>query len=403
MEASHLPDHSIHQHPQQGTNRQAQVPFRIPLVKPDLPDFADIAAPLQALLQSGRLSNFGMMMQRLEDLVTDFLAVPVVAVSSGTQGLLFALSALDLPPGSRVLVPSFTFSATVQAICWAGHRPLFAEIGADLTISPDDVAALLETHADIAAVLPVHVHGLPCRVDALQQIVTAAAQRSGHSIALLYDAAHAFGARYADRPVGHFGQAEVFSLSATKMFTTVEGGLIASHNQDFLNRIRAMRNYGISTAYNARYPGLNGKMSEVHALIGVTNLPYLEQHLAERRQKAAYYISMLQQQTSFLPQLTSPCTVHVYKDMTVLAPVSLTHRRDQLRALLHASGIETRTYFAPPVHQQQQFCGYAERRLPATEDAAARVITLPFHRQMTYADIDAIVTTLAEAEQTLAG
>jgi dTDP-4-amino-4,6-dideoxygalactose transaminase len=359
-----------------------------------------IEGPLREVIENGRITNFGKYVNAFEAALSAYLGTYVATVSSGTAGLIMALQALGVQPGDKVILPSFTFMATAQAILYVGGVPVFAEIDDDLTMSPADLSALLARHADVAAVLPVHTYGLPCQVDQLQAVVDDV-QRSSKPIALLYDAAHAFGSARANRPVGGFGDAEVFSLSVTKVLVSVEGGIVSSRNPDLIDRIRRSRNYGIQEQYNASWPGLNGKMSELHAIVGVYNLQRIESHLAIRAQQARYYLQQLHQRTTFRTLPWPEDVTHTFKDFTILLPDALSNQREALIALLNQQGIETRAYFCPPVHQQHLFQRFADRPLPRTEAIARQILTIPFYTSITAAEIDYVVAALSQAEHQL--
>jgi dTDP-4-amino-4,6-dideoxygalactose transaminase len=369
----------------------------LPLVKPDLPDFALLEDGFREILENGKITNFGKYVCAFEAEAGAFLDSEVVTVSSGTVGLILALQALGLAPGDKVIVPSFTFMATAQAVLYAGGIPVFADIDPDLTLSTEDLEMLLSRHEDVAVVLPVHIYGLPAKVDAIQSMVDQAARRRSKPVAVLYDAAHAFGSARGGRMVGTFGNAEVFSLSATKVLVSAEGGLISSKDHAFIARIRQMRNYGIEDNYNTRWPGLNGKMSEFHALIGLHNLRRISSLMAERQRKARYYLDTIQARTDY-EVLPLPVDVtHTFKDFTVLVPPAQSHQRDEIVGFLKKCGIETRTYFSPPLHKQPFFKQFADRPLPDTEMVAQRVITIPFYTTITETDMDYVVCCLAEA------
>ncbi|MEM2045741.1 MAG: DegT/DnrJ/EryC1/StrS family aminotransferase [Candidatus Bathyarchaeia archaeon] len=373
---------------------------KIPLIKPDLPSLEAIEKPFREILESGKITNFGKYVAAFEEEASAYLGTQVVTVSSGTMGLIFALQALGLQPGQKVILPSFTFMATAQAVLYAGGVPVFAEIENDLTLSPSDLEALLSRHKDVAIVLPVHTYGLPCRVDEIQQVVDEASRRLSRPIAVLYDAAHAFGAALKDgRRVGTFGTAEVFSLSVTKVLVSVEGGMVSSRNPEIIERIRKMRNYGIEANYDAHWPGLNGKMSEFHAIIGLYNLRRLDALLQERARKARYYIEQIRTHTHFEPPPWPEGVTHTFKDFTVLVPEALSDRRDAVMAVLGERGVETRAYFYPPVHEQWFFRRFADRPLPRTEALARRVITIPFYTTITEEEMDYVVKALQEAER----
>jgi dTDP-4-amino-4,6-dideoxygalactose transaminase len=218
-------------------------------------------------------------------------------------------------------------------------------------------------------------------------------------IALMYDAAHAFGSRIDERRVGTFGDAEVFSLSVTKALVSVEGGMISSRNPKLIDRIKKMRNYGIEDSYNAHYPGLNGKMSEFHAIVGLYNLARLNGYMELRQRSARYYISQVESRTSFRTFPWPEGVTHTFKDFTVITPAHLESRREEIIAFLKERGVETRSYFYPPVHEQCFFQSFADRPLPRTEALSRRVITVPFYTTITESEMDYVVEALSEAER----
>jgi dTDP-4-amino-4,6-dideoxygalactose transaminase len=228
-------------------------------------------------------------------------------------------------------------------------------------------------------------------------------RRRGRKIALLFDAAHAFGSSIDGEKVGGFGDAEVFSLSVTKLLVTAEGGLVSSRDPEVIRRIRGMRNYGIGADYNAEFPGLNGKMSEFHAVLGLHNLRRLDALLRERQDKARRYRNAIESTTRFQPTPWPQAAVHTFKDFTVLVPDSASDAaRDAVMRQLADAGIETRAYFYPPVHEQTYFRRYATRPLPNTEALSRRVITLPFFTTITDDEVDYIVGALRQAQRIIA-
>jgi dTDP-4-amino-4,6-dideoxygalactose transaminase len=373
--------------------------MNVPLIKPDLPALDDIADRFREILDNGRVTNFGKYVAAFEAEAGQYLGASAVTVSSGTMGLVFALQAVGLVKGRKVVVPSFTFMASVQAILYAGGVPVFAEVGEDLTLCPDDLAALLEQHPDVGGVLATHAYGLPCKVDTIQQVVDEYARRRSSPIFVVYDAAHAFGSAAAGRRVGGFGDAEVFSLSVTKMLVSIEGGMVASRSSGIVERVRRMRNYGIEANYNSHWPGMNGKMSELHAIIGLHNLRRLEELVATRQRKARYFLDRIRKETAFDTLPWPEGVVHTFKDFTVLVPEEKIYFRDDVMGFARDRGVETRAYFYPPVHEQRLFHPYADRGLNWTEKIARRVITLPFYTTITEAEMDYVVETLRLAQE----
>ena len=373
--------------------------MRVPLIKPDLPTLDEVASPFREILDSGRITNFGKYATAFEEEAAAYLGAPAATVSSGTVGLLFALQAMGLGPGQKVVVPSFTFMATAQAILYAGGVPVFAEVGEELTLCPADLAALLNRHEDVAGVVATHAYGMPCRVDEIQALVDDYGRRRSRPVFLIYDAAHAFGSAVNGRRVGGFGDAEVFSLSVTKMLVSVEGGMVASRSSSVIDRIRRMRNYGIETNYDAHWPGMNGKMSEFHAVVGLHNLRRLDALVDMRQQRARYFLDRIRKETVFETLTWPDAVTHTFKDFTVLVPESMSHFRDAAMAFAHTRGVETRAYFYPPVHEQQLFRRFADRPLRWTEAVARRVITLPFYTAITEGEMDYVVETLRLAQE----
>jgi dTDP-4-amino-4,6-dideoxygalactose transaminase len=179
---------------------------------------------------------------------------------------------------------------------------------------------------------------------------------------------------------------------------TVEGGAISSRNGALIQRIRKMRNYGIEANYDAHYPGLNGKMSEFHAIIGVQNMLRLPERLTERTRKAAYYADQIEERARSRVLLAPADVTHTYKDFSVVVPPEMKTARDRIIQFMAKNGVETRAYFSPPVHQQRYFQHLADRPLPVTEDLAQRVITLPFFTTICQEEMDYVARVLAAAE-----
>ncbi len=367
----------------------------VPLIKADLPDFNAVKGPFEELLANGRLTNFGKFNTEFERASGEFLGARALTTSSGTAALILTLQALGLKPGTRVILPSFTFVATAQAVLYAGGIPVFAEIEDDFTLSSSDLDQLLERHPDTSFVVPVHMYGLPCRTEEISAVVARHAARQGKKIHVIYDAAHAFGSARKGKRVGGFGDAEVFSLSVTKALTTAEGGMVTSKDDVLMEKIRTLRNYGLPPGtYNSVLPGLNSKMSEFHAVLGIENLKNLPRVLATRHEKAVYFKNEIARHTplALVPQTED--VQHTYKDFTVILPSNAKEKRGALMDHLKQSGIETRAYFYPAVHEQDFFKRFADRHLPLTEDLSRRVISLPFYTSISKEDLDYMVQAL---------
>jgi dTDP-4-amino-4,6-dideoxygalactose transaminase len=361
-------------------------PEGLPLARPSLGDPAAVAERLRAVLEAGVLTN-GPRVRELEERAAAYLGVrSAVAVSSCTAGLMLVLRAAGLT--GDVVVPSFTFQATAHAVSWNGLRPAFADVDADtLTLSAG--AAARATGMRTSAILATHTYGTPADVDGLAQT----AAQSG--IRLFFDAAHAFGARHGDRRIGGFGDAEVFSLTPTKPLVAGEGGIVATSDEGLADEVRLARDYGKEPDYDVRIIGLNARMSELHAVVALASFEDLDERVERRNDIAAAYREVL----GAVPGVSFPSVrsgdLSTYKDFTILVDgEAFGMDAPALSEGLASEGIETRRYYAPPVHRTRAYRAVANGgNLPVTDEAAGRVLTLPLWEGMA----DEHVAGVAEA------
>lgn len=266
---------------------------------PMLPDPARLMALIHEAIATGWFTNGGLLHSRLEPLLGNLAGTPDLAlVSSGTMALMMALRLGNLPEGAQVITSPLSFPATVQAIEWCGFRPVFADVDPEtLTLCPRAVEAAITP--DTAAILPVHLLGVPCDVHGLGDL----ARR--HSLWLVYDAAHAFGVSFDGRPIARYGDASAFSLHATKLLHTTEGGYVTVAGAAAANRLRVMRNFGLHDG-RMTSPGTNGKLSELQAAMGLALLPDLPAEVAARDSLRARYDAIFTAIPGLRPQPTRP-------------------------------------------------------------------------------------------------
>ena len=375
-------------------------PDGLPLTRVRVPDRRALLDRLGAVLDSGQLTN-GPTVAELEESAAELLDVPyVVAVANCTAGLMLVLQAAGVGGGRPVVMPGFTFSATAHAAHWAGGTPVFAEAREqDVTLDPADAAARLAAAERPAALMATHVYGTPCQVEALQQVA------DGAGVPLVYDSAHGFGSRRGGVPVGGFGLAEVFSMSPTKVAVAGEGGLVATTDAALARTLRIARDYGNPGDYDTLFPGLNARMSELHAAVGLNWLAALPERVAHRGALAAGFASAVAGLPGLRIARPEPGDVSTFKDLTLILDAgAFGLTADELARALRAEGIDTRRYFHPPVHRQRAYAhlGQAEN-LPVTDRLAASVLTVPLWTQMDAATVrrvaEAVVRVQAHAER----
>lgn len=352
----------------------------LPLTRPALVAWAKLKKPLKEIISSGLLTK-GAYLKKFEEKVAHFLGVKyAVATSSCTTGLILVLQALGLK--GEVILPSFTFMATGHALLWNHLTPVFAEIRPEtLNIDPDDVRKKIT--AKTSAMLVPHIFGNPADIGTLQKI----AQK--HGLKLIFDAAHGFGSLYQGKPLGRFGEAEVFSLSPTKLLVTGEGGVVTTNNKALAERLKIAREYGNSGDYDSLFAGLNARMQEFSAILGIANLTILEKVSQKRNQLARLFIRNLRKFPGIYFQKIAPTNRSSYKDLTILIDESKAPlNRDQLARALASENIETRNYYDPPLHHQTAFRQFSKGvLLPVTEMISPRALSLPLSSRMTAREV----------------
>ena len=269
-------------------------------------------------------------------------------------------------------MPSFTFSASAHAVLWAGGSVDFADVEPErATLDPAGLADLLD---GASAVTATHIYGSPCDVEALDRLADAA------GVPLVFDAAHALGSARGGRPIGSFGAAEVFSLSPTKVVVAGEGGIVATTDPDLADTIRMGRDYGNPGDYDTRFPGLNARMSELHAALALASFSRLDEHIAAR----VALVDRFEAAVAGVPGLRvirpADGDTSTFKDLTVVVDAdSYGLSAPELQRALDAEGIDSRRYFHPPIHRQRAYQGrWAQpRELPVTEQLAGSVLSPP--------------------------
>ncbi len=350
--------------------------------RPNLGDRAAFAARLDDMWNRRWLTNDGPYVRELEDRIAELLGVThCIAVCNGTVALQIVARACGL--GGEVIMPSFTFVATAHALAWQGVTPVFCDVDPRThNIDPAKIESLI-TDAT-TGILGVHVWGRPCDVDALEVIARE------HGLVLAFDAAHAFACSHQGRMIGGFGSAEVFSFHATKFFSTFEGGAITTDDDEVADRCRKMRNFGFVGPDEVVLLGINGKMSEPSAAMGLTNLDALESFISVN---AANH-KMYRERLADIPGVTlaeyraSERSNFQYVVIEV-DPARAGLTRDTLQSVLLAERVLARRYFYPGCHKMHPYVEHpnAAVPLPATEGLTSRTLSLPTGTGVTEHDV----------------
>ncbi|GIX23377.1 MAG: aminotransferase [Caldimonas sp.] len=347
---------------------------RVHVARPELPPLESLLPSLQEIWSSRVLTNGGPFHQRFEAALMRHLGVAHLSLcTNATIGLMLALRALGLR--GEVITTPFTFVATVQAIEWAGLTPVFADIDpVSLNLDPGAVERAITT--DTCAILPVHCFGHACDVDAFEALA------STHGLRLVYDAAHAFGVRLRGRSLMSWGDVSVMSFHATKVFNTFEGGAMVARDKHTKAVLDRLKNFGIVEDNHVEGLGLNGKMNEFCAALGLLQLEHIDASIRQRAHIDAYYREGL----AGVPGIVLPRAVpeeepnHAYFPIRVEPAYGQT--RDDVLKRLKANGIHARRYFFPLVSDLPRYrdrVSPASRLLPVARAVADQILCLPIY------------------------
>lgn len=349
--------------------------FDQPLVvgRPNLGDTERFMSRMEQIIASRRFSNNGPFVREFEARIGQLTgARNCVATCNATIGLELTINALGLT--GSVIVPSFTFIATAHVIERCGLTPLFCDVDPRThTIAPDNIEGIIRR--DTSAILGVHLWGRACPVEEFEAL----AKR--HGLRLLFDAAHAFGSSYRGKPIGTFGDAEVFSFHATKAINSFEGGAIATNDDRLAAKLREMVNFGQDTEGKVVRLGTNAKMSEPCAAMGLTSIEAMEAIFEHNRLNLSAYLAGLEAVPGV--RVLEPAEDEVSNYQFVVVEVdarTFGMTRDELNGLLEAENVVARRYFYPSCHMSEPYRGRLDspaRSLPATERLSASVLCLP--------------------------
>jgi dTDP-4-amino-4,6-dideoxygalactose transaminase len=353
----------------------------IPPAKPIIGE--DERAAVDAVLRSGMVAQGREVAAFEQEFSAHFVPGRTsVAVNSGTSGLHLGLLAAGVGPGDEVIVPSFTFAATGNAVALTGATPVFVDIEPEtFGLDPEAVAAAVSPRTK--AIMPVHLYGHPARMRELETLAET------HGLEIYEDAAQAHGASLDGRPVGSFGQFAMFSLYPTKNMTSGEGGMVTTATGDLAGTVKLLRNQGMEQQYENELIGYNNRMTDIHAAIGRVQLTKVGQWTATRQENAAFLDANLQ---NVVTPVVADGAVHVYHQYTI----RIQEDRDGfVQALKQEHNVGSGVYYPIPNHRLPSLSQFAPQlELPETERAAREVVSLPVHPSLTTQELERIVSAV---------
>ncbi|MFW6303222.1 MAG: aminotransferase class I/II-fold pyridoxal phosphate-dependent enzyme [Candidatus Sumerlaeota bacterium] len=341
--------------------------------RPNLGDKNEILQSIEAILDRNWLTNHGPVVTEFENTVADYVgARHCIAMCNGTVALEIAIRALGLE--GEVIIPSYTFVATAHALQWQGITPVFCDIEPhSCTIDPKEIERHITPRT--TGIIGVHLWSRPCDTEALQKIA------DKHGLALMFDAAHAFGCSHEGAPIGGFGRAEVFSFHATKFFNTLEGGAVVTNDDELAQQMRLMKNFGFAGEDEVIYIGTNGKMNEASAAVGLSNFAHIGDFIEHNRKNYEAYRDNLTGIDGLRFMEFNDGDTSNYQYITIILDDSiLAISRDGLHDILWNNNIRARRYFYPGCHRMEPYRSYfphAHLLLPVTEQVARSTLCLP--------------------------
>jgi dTDP-4-amino-4,6-dideoxygalactose transaminase len=360
------------------------------VTQPFLPPLEEFIPYLEQIWESKRLSNCGPFHQQLELALCDYLGVKHIALfTNGTIALVTALQALRVT--GEVITTPYSFVATSHSLLWNGIKPVFVDIDPNtLNLDPAKIEAAITPQT--TAIMPVHCYGHPCDVEAIQRIA------DNYNLKVIYDAAHAFGVQDAQGSILRHGDLSVLSFHATKVFNTFEGGAIVCPDAKTKVRIDNLKNFGYVGEVTVEAPGINGKMSEFNAALGLLQLKYIDHALVRRKEIDAAYRERLKGVKGIHCLNDAGEKVANYAYFPILVEGDYPLSRDDLYQKLKDNGIYPRRYFYPLISDFPMYRGLPSahrENLSVATAATQQVLCLPIYPDLEMSVIDEIILYLA--------
>ncbi len=341
-----------------------------------MPPMEEYEEYLKKIWDSRYLTNEGPLLKQLQKQLEEYLGVNYVSMmTNGTISLQMALRALDIEDGEVITTP-FSFVATTSCIVWERCKPVFVDIDKDTLCI--DVNKIEEAITDkTKAIMVVHVYGYPCDVEKIQEIA------NKHGLKVIYDGAHAFGSRYKGKSLLSYGDISTCSFHATKLFHTIEGGACITNNKETYEKLQSIKNFG-SVNGNYENVGVNGKITEFNAAMGLANFKYIEKIIEERKEICETYDELLKE------KVIRPKVVENLEYNYIYYPIILKDEEETLKVIdaLHQNEINPRRYFYPSLNTLKYITD--KGNCPISEDISKRVLCLPLYNGLSKEDVTKI-------------
>lgn len=364
---------------------------KILVTQSSMPPFEEYIEAIRPLWDSHWLTNMGQYHKELEEKLKEYLNVPEISLMvNGHMALELAIQSFNFPEGAEVITTPFTFISTTHAIVRNHLRPVFCDVKlSDGTIDETKIENLITE--DTVAIVPVHVYGNVCNIEAIQEIA------DKYNLKVIYDAAHAFGVRYKGRGIGSYGEASVFSFHATKVYNTIEGGAVSFSEHKIYDKLYNLKNFGIRGEELVTEVGANAKMNEFAAIMGLCNLRHMDTVFEERKKRYHYYKDRLfgVKGIRFFDRNKNASNNYAY------FPILIENRfpvgRDEVYEHLRADNIHSRKYFYPLASDQVCFKNkYKKEELCCARELARQVLVLPLYEKLEKEQQDRIVNLILE-------
>lgn len=359
-----------------------------------LPKYEDYSKHIKCIWETKWLTNQGVLHNELEEKLKQFLRINNATLfCNGHLALDCAIKALNnKQEGGEIITTPFTFVSTVHAISMNGYTPVFCDIKiSDYTIDENKIESLITDKT--VAIIPTHVYGYPCNVEKIEKIA------KKYNLKVIYDAAHAFGVEIDNKPIGNFGDVSMFSFHATKVFNTIEGGMLSYNDGSLKRKFDTLKNFGILSEEEIECIGLNAKMNEFQAAMGIENLKYIEKNIQNRKEATDLYIKKLSQINGIVLTELKDNIKYNYSYMPILVDeerYGIT--RDELYNKLAEYNVFARKYFYPLISNINVYKGL-NAKVETANYVSERILCLPLFGDIKLEDVENVCEIIRSIER----